>query len=188
MKKRTKIIIFSAAVAVIAVAVILTQIVFPLRFTDDRIEYSYLTEADRSYFEYGFTQSLTDSQNQYQRFTDVTELPSDNIDDYIRANFYVTCKSHSVLNVSGVMKVDTLPEKYADRCLYSMQPIVTFTAARMKQADADANVFIYVSGLSDDEIEELLNDFRFYVSYNIQFFGSGSQSFSINSDEITVLN
>lgn len=184
MKLRTKMIIASAAAVVIA-AIVLTQIIFPLCFTDDRIEYRRLTEVERTYFEYGFKQSQDDPQNLYQRFTDAEKLPSENIGDYIRENFYITCKSHSMLNVSGVMKVDSLPEKYADRCLYSMLSPVTFTAARMKQGDADAAIFIYVGGLSDDEIKELLNGFKFYVSYNIQLFGSGRQTFSLSSDDIT---
>ena len=184
VKKRTLIILCICLVFIIAV--ILSQIVFPLSFSNDNIKYKHLIDGDMTYFKYGFTHSIDDPQGLYQRFTDDKELPSDDPNDYVRINYTIDCNSHSIFKVhDGLLSVKKLPSKYAERCLYSMTAVTSISVERFRSSAADYVLFVYVKGLSEEEIKEIANGFEFTLSYEMQVFGSKEQGLSITDDNIT---
>ena len=171
---------------VFTVAVILSQIVFPLSFSNDNIECKHLADRDMPYFKYGFMNSINDPQGLYQRFTEDEELPSDDPNDYARINYTINCNSHSIFKVhDGLLSVRKLPSKYAERCLYSMTAVSPTSVERFKSSAADYVLFVYVKGLSEEEIKEIANGLEFALIYKMQIFGSKEQGLSIIDDNIT---
>ena len=185
MAKKRKLIILSICM-VFTIAVILSQIVFPLSFSNDNIEYKHLVSGDMTYFKYGFMHSIDDPQGLYQRFTEDKELPSYDPNDYARINYTINCNSHSIFKVfDGSLSIKKLPSKYAERCLYSMTAVSPTSVERFRSSAADHVLFVYVKGLSEEEIKEIANGFEFALTYKMQIFGSKEQGLSIIDDNIT---
>ena len=185
IKKINKRYIIIGILIIILIIGLYSQAFFPLHFSDDEIRIQYLAEGDWSYFEYGYENSNSDQQNCYQNFNTSKALPSDVPSDYLRIDYSIKCNNHSIMNIyNGMLTVKKLPSKYEDRILYSMLQVTSTGASRFKGDNAQVIVFAYIGNMSEDEIYEMVNDFKFSLNYERDVFGISSTSFKIKDDDV----
>ena len=66
-----------------------------------------------------------------------------------------------------------------------MTAVSPTSVERFRSSATDHVLFVYVKGLSEEEIKEIANGFEFALTYKMQIFGSKEQGLSIIDDNIT---
>lgn len=164
-------------VLILMIGVVYTQLMKPLTMKPEKVDASVW------YVGYESIEKQAEDINNGMKDDTMTihsfngKLPSNNPDDYMTIYFNVAIKNRSLFNISPIEAVVYELGSHKENVLFSYSSSAGFMgrALRFTSTVVTFPIHVYVKGMDEQAIEELIKDVKAKVVYKGDFIGTKEQ-------------
>ncbi|AUG58008.1 MAG TPA: hypothetical protein DCE02_07020 [Ruminiclostridium sp.] len=173
---KNKIVIISIFILIALIILVYTQFLSPVSFSLNSANWYVVDDIEFNSINYHYSEEYKNSpSNDTQYLTDSEVLPSNDKNDYVKVFYNVKAKNKSIFDIVQVdSMVYEIDDKYKDRFLYSYSAscIMVQSVNRLGNSLIPCDVYIYVGGLEEEEIKDLIKSISLKLIYQTEFFGT----------------